>query len=243
MTWMPPFGTFAICRIAAMVPIGAEVGRLRLVRCRWSAAAGRSADRPPGARFTASIDIGRLIASGCSVSGKTTVCAEGQGRKLARDRCAPVGRRPSPASADALKAIDMIAAWRSTNATSSTTKQRNANRQAHLSALQARQRLPDALGRPDAGRIALPPGADERDRALCGKLRDYMIRDGRLGDLQDLREEVRYSFAALDGVHREGRRAAPGAGRDHAGGDDEDSRFNTMNGIDPPPHVARRSGR
>ena len=45
----------------------------------------------------------------------------------------------------------------------------------HLPALQARQRVPDALGGADQ-KDRLPAGADERDRAMFAKLRDYMIR-------------------------------------------------------------------
>ena len=72
MTWMPPFGALAICRIAAMVPIGFRSSGSRIVvvgglqRQEQQPIAGQRA-------VTASIDIGRLIASGCSVSGKTTV--------------------------------------------------------------------------------------------------------------------------------------------------------------------------
>jgi len=67
----------------------------------------------------------------------------------------------------------------------------------------------------------LPPGADERDRALYAKLRDYMIRvDDSVtcktcGKKFDIPSQ--HSMVFIDG--------GPPA-RTYAGGDDEDSRFN-----------------
>ena len=46
----------------------------------------------------------------------------------------------------------------------------------------------------------IPPGADERDRALFAKLRDYMIRVDECGDVQDVRQAVRHPVAAFDGL-------------------------------------------
>jgi DNA-directed RNA polymerase subunit RPC12/RpoP len=71
----------------------------------------------------------------------------------------------------------------------------------------------------------LPPGADERDRAMYAKLRDYMIRvDDAVtcktcGKKFDIPSQ--HSMVFIDkGV------AASGADVTYAGGDDEDSRFN-----------------
>ena len=100
-------------------------------------------------------------------------------------------------------------------------QQRDADRQADLSALQARQRLPDALGRADEeGSDAA--GADERDRALYAKLRDYMIRiDDTVtcktcGKKFDIPSQHSMVFIEKGGA----------AGETYTGGDDEDSRFN-----------------
>jgi hypothetical protein len=72
ITCTPPLGTFAIWRIAAIVPMvfrSVGSGSSRSVVCR-----ARNRRRSlASARFTDSIDSGREIASGCSVSGKTTV--------------------------------------------------------------------------------------------------------------------------------------------------------------------------
>src|SRR5205809_2854857 len=71
----------------------------------------------------------------------------------------------------------------------------------------------------------LPPGADERDRALYAKLRDYMIRvDDAVtcktcGKKFDIPSQHSMVFIEK-GV------AASGAGVTYAGGDDDDSRFN-----------------
>src|SRR5258708_30006275 len=68
----------------------------------------------------------------------------------------------------------------------------------------------------------IPPGADERDRALFAKLRDYMIRVddsvtcktcGRRFDIPSQHSMV---FIEKGGA----------AGQTFTGGDDEDSRFN-----------------
>jgi DNA-directed RNA polymerase subunit RPC12/RpoP len=70
----------------------------------------------------------------------------------------------------------------------------------------------------------LPPGADERDRALYGKLRDYMIRvdDGvtckTCGKKFDIPSQHSMVFIEKSG--------APSAGPTYSGGDDDDSRFN-----------------
>ena len=76
MMWIPPFGTFAIWRIAAMVPmVRRSEGSGSSLSLIWS---GRKIRRSPArARFTASIDTGRLIDNGCSVRGNTTVCRSG----------------------------------------------------------------------------------------------------------------------------------------------------------------------
>ena len=74
MMCRPPLGARAICRTAAIVPIR-----------RTSSGSGSSAESlfwsvrnssrsPDSARFTDSMDAGRFTASGCSVSGKTTIC-------------------------------------------------------------------------------------------------------------------------------------------------------------------------
>ena len=70
----------------------------------------------------------------------------------------------------------------------------------------------------------LPPGADERDRALFAKLRDYMIRvDDAVtcktcGKKFDIPSQHSMVFIEKGGA---------GAGRDaDTGGDDDDSRFN-----------------
>jgi len=60
---MPPFGAFAICRIAPMVPTrfsaaGSASSASLVCRLRNSSRSDESA------RFTESIDAGRLIASG-----------------------------------------------------------------------------------------------------------------------------------------------------------------------------------
>ena len=71
----------------------------------------------------------------------------------------------------------------------------------------------------------LPHGADERDRALYAKLRDYMIRvDDSVtcktcGKKFDIPSQHSMVFIEK-GV------AVSGAGKTYAGGDDEDSRFN-----------------
>jgi hypothetical protein len=71
----------------------------------------------------------------------------------------------------------------------------------------------------------LPPGADERDRALYAKLRDYMIRvDDAVtcktcGKKFDIPSQHSMVFIEK-GV------AASSAGVTYAGGDDDDSRFN-----------------
>ena len=71
----------------------------------------------------------------------------------------------------------------------------------------------------------LPPGADERDRGLYAKLRDYMIRvDDAVtcktcGKKFDIPSQHSMVFIEK-GV------AAPGPGVTYAGGDDDDSRFN-----------------
>jgi hypothetical protein len=70
----------------------------------------------------------------------------------------------------------------------------------------------------------LPHGADERDRALYAKLRDYMIRvDDSVtcktcGKKFDIPSQ--HSMVFID------KGVASGAGVSYAGGDDEDSRFN-----------------
>src|SRR5438477_9279245 len=53
-------------------------------------------------------------------------------------------------------------------------------------------------------RDRLPPGADERDRALYAKLRDYMIR---VDDSVTCKTcgEVRHPVSAIDGLHRKRR--------------------------------------
>ena len=72
----------------------------------------------------------------------------------------------------------------------------------------------------------LPPGADERDRALYAKLRDYMIRvDDSVtcktcGKKFDIPSQHSMVFIEKGGA------PAPGQGVTYAGGDDEDSRFN-----------------
>ena len=79
---MPPLGAFAIWRIAAMVPIGfRSLGVGSSLSVVWS---DRKISRSlASARFTASIDIGREMASGCRVSGKTTVSRRARaGRSL-----------------------------------------------------------------------------------------------------------------------------------------------------------------
>ena len=69
----------------------------------------------------------------------------------------------------------MICAWRSTNATSSTIK--NETRTDKLTCPRCK-RVNDYQMRwvVRTKKERLPPGADERDRALYAKLRDYMIR-------------------------------------------------------------------
>jgi hypothetical protein len=68
----------------------------------------------------------------------------------------------------------------------------------------------------------IPPGADERDRALYAKLRDYMIRvDDAVtcktcGKKFDIPSQ--HSMVFID--------AAGSSPATFAGGDDEDSRFN-----------------
>jgi len=73
MTWTPPEGTFAIWRIAAMVPIGR---RSVASGSSWSLVCSvrNSRRSDASARFTDSTEVGRLMASGCSVKGNTTVC-------------------------------------------------------------------------------------------------------------------------------------------------------------------------
>ena len=68
----------------------------------------------------------------------------------------------------------MIAGWRSTNATSSTTRTTsgtsfNCPRCKRVNDYQMRWVVRTRKER-------IPPGADERDRALYAKLKDYMIR-------------------------------------------------------------------
>ena len=75
----------------------------------------------------------------------------------------------------------------------------------------------------------IPPGADERDRALYAKLRDYMIRvDDAVtcktcGKKFDIPSQHSMVFIEKGG-------SAPGPGKGAAamaqGGDDDDSRFN-----------------
>jgi hypothetical protein len=73
MTWTPPLGTLAICRMAATAPIFfRSAGSVSSRSCDCSV---RNMSRSPAsARLIDSIDNGRVIASGCSVSGNTTVC-------------------------------------------------------------------------------------------------------------------------------------------------------------------------
>ena len=76
MMLMPP-GVFAICRTMPTVPTrctSSGPGSSASECCR-SSSTMRS---EPSARFTVSIDTGRLTASGCSVSGNATVRRRGR---------------------------------------------------------------------------------------------------------------------------------------------------------------------
>src|SRR5437868_9396072 len=76
----------------------------------------------------------------------------------------------------------------------------------------------------------VPPGADERDRALFAKLRDYMIRvDDAVtcktcGKKFDIPSQ--HSMVFIERGAPAGSAAARGGGASAAGADDEDSRFN-----------------
>src|SRR5438093_1378411 len=98
---MPPFGIFAICRIAPIVPTRR---RLSIAGSSsslfWSTRKRRRS--PLSARLTESTDAGRLIASGCSVSGRTTFCRSAMtGSSLGYVRAGSVGMiQPSGSHAD-----------------------------------------------------------------------------------------------------------------------------------------------
>ena len=70
----------------------------------------------------------------------------------------------------------------------------------------------------------LPSGADERDRGLYAKLRDYMIRVDDSVTCKTCSKKFdipsQHSMVFLE------KGGAPSAGVTYAGGDDEDSRFN-----------------
>ena len=118
-------------------------------------------------RRSAAIDRQRLQRQreddGVAKSQSREVARVGAGRVAA----SRVGR---PFSKDS-----MIPAWRSTNAISSTTATKHepiSSRARAASATNDYQMRWVVRTRKDR----IPPGADERDRALFGKLRDYMIR-------------------------------------------------------------------
>src|SRR5262249_23449908 len=163
---MPPVRTFAIGRTAAMVPMrfrssGSGSSRSPVMSERKSRRSCASA------RLTASIDSARVIARGCRVRGKTTVSR----RASAGSSLGYV--RASDAITGHVRIYDLAMALDERDFFNNRNEVRN-DRLTCPRCKRANDYQMRWVVRTRKDRI--PPGADERDRALFAKLRDYMIR-------------------------------------------------------------------
>ena len=195
-----------------------QVGRLRVVARRCSAARGRAAGRRRARGSPIRSTPARLIASGCSVSGNTTVCRSAStGSSLGYVR-AGVGRHHLDCTDGMIRGMALDERDFFNNRNETRTDKLTCPRCKRVNDYQMRWVVRTREGPHSARRRRARPRAVRQAARLHDPRR-------RFGHLQDLRQEVRHSVAAFDGLPRT-RRGSGLRPQVQARRGDEDSRFN-----------------